>query len=200
MTTLAREARAWALHPVVYYSGTGAFRQLASSRPRLDRLVRAAKSLGDVEILSVSDRSGLEAVRQAPVTSVHRSVVTTDRELRPLVAAYGRGSFHMPTRMSWNAVARSLGLSRSTFGKHLRKGQFHLLQNGYPTLKARMHLRRSRRSSERPRCVRGGEGPLCRGPGKLAERSRLWRACAGLHGLARRRPRSRGRCSPPGPT
>lgn len=106
-----------------------------------------------MEILSVSGRSGLEAVRQAPVTSVHHFEGFTDRQLRSLVAAYEEGLFHVPARTSWNAVARSLGLSRSTFGEHLRKGQFHLLQNSYPTLKARRHLQ------NRPLILRANPGP-----------------------------------------
>ncbi|MCI4367211.1 MAG: helix-turn-helix domain-containing protein, partial [Thermoplasmata archaeon] len=47
------------------------------------------------------------------------------------------GLFDVPSRTSWAAVARREGLSRSTFGEHLRKGQLRLLSNSYESLRSR---------------------------------------------------------------
>lgn len=137
VTGLARKTGVWVLHPVVYFEGKESYRFLAPSKAELNRLVTRMRRLGDVEILSVSDRTGLDTVRDAPVASVHFFEGLTDRQARSLVAAYEGGLFDVPARSKWNDVARREGLSRSTFGEHLRKGQLRLLANSYVSLKAR---------------------------------------------------------------
>ncbi len=138
VTGLARKAGVWVLHPVVYFDGTETYRFLAPRRSELNRLIGRTRRLGEVEVLSVSDRSGLGAVRDAPVASVHFFEGLTDRQARSLVAAFEGGLFDVPARTRWEEVARRQGLSRSTFGEHLRKGQLRLLANSVASLKARL--------------------------------------------------------------
>lgn len=137
VTGLARRAGVWVLHPVVYYGGMETYRLLASSRSVLDRFVRRLRQLGDVELLSVTERVGLEPVRDQSTASVHFFGGLTDAQARSLVAAYEGGLFEVPSRSSWEEVAERQGLSRSTFGEHLRKGQLRLLRNSYAALKSR---------------------------------------------------------------
>jgi predicted DNA binding protein len=137
VTGLARRSGVWVLHPVVYYEGKETYRMLAASRTELNDLIHRVRRLGDVELLSVTGRSDLAGVRDEPTASVHFFEGLTDRQARSLVAAYENGLFDVPARARWNEVARREGLSRSTFGEHLRKGQLRLLANSYPTLKAR---------------------------------------------------------------
>ena len=137
VTGLARRARVWVLPPVVYAEGRETYRFVASDRTRLNHLIRQVRRLGEVEILSLSDRSGLENVRDYPTASVHFFEGLSERQTRSLVAAHDAGLLEIPSRASWAEVARREGLSRSTFGEHLRKGQLRILRNSYALLKAR---------------------------------------------------------------
>jgi predicted DNA binding protein len=137
VTGLARRAGVWVLHPVVYHGGTETYRMVADSKARLQRLVERLRRLGDVEILSVADRAGLSMIRDAPTASVHFFEGLTDRQVKCLVAAYEEGLLAVPARNRWEEVAKRQGLSRSTFGEHLRKGQWRLLANSYASLKGR---------------------------------------------------------------
>jgi predicted DNA binding protein len=137
VTGLARKAGVWVLHPVIYSGGRETYRFLAASRRDLQRLVERVRRLGEVEMLSLSSRQSLDSVRDAPTAAVHFFEGLTDRQARCLVAAYEGGLLDVPARSRWDEVARRAGLSRSTFGEHLRKGQLRLLANGYSALRAR---------------------------------------------------------------
>jgi predicted DNA binding protein len=142
VTGLARKAGVWVLHPVVYFNGTETYRMVSRSKAELQRLIAQVRRRGAVEILSISDRSTLRALREVPSASVHFFEGLTGRQARSLVAAYERGLFDVPARTKWDEVARQEGLSRSTFGEHLRKGQYRLLANSYPLLKVRSQAAR----------------------------------------------------------
>jgi predicted DNA binding protein len=80
----------------------------------------------------------------------------TDKQAYVLTSAYESGLFDVPARVKMDKVAERVGLSRSTFGEHLRKAEYEVLKNLYPFLKLR--------------CCREGD-PFCEcgpaeGPGK----------------------------------
>ena len=138
VTRLARKGGVWTLHPVVYYDGKETYRFLSPTKEALQRLISKVRRLGDVEVLSVSDRRDLGSVRDLPNASVHFFEGLTQRQARSLVAAFEAGLFDVPARTSWSEVARREGLSRSTFGEHLRKGQLRILANSHDSLKSRI--------------------------------------------------------------
>lgn len=138
VTGLARRGGVWVLPPVVYAEGRETYRLVAPTRARLNRLVQRLRRLGEVEILSVSDRAGLESVRDYPAASVHFFEGLSERQLRSLVAAHDAGLLEIPARSSWAAVARAEGMARSTFGEHLRKAQLRLVRNSYSLLRTRI--------------------------------------------------------------
>jgi predicted DNA binding protein len=140
VTGLARKGGVWVLHPVVYFEGTETYRFVAPTKRELNRLITKLRRFGDVEILSVSEPTGLASVRDLPVASVHFFEGLTERQARSLVAAYEGGLFDVPARSKWDDIARREGLSRSTFGEHLRKGQHHLVANSLASLKARISV------------------------------------------------------------
>jgi predicted DNA binding protein len=143
VTGLARKGGVWVLPPVVYEGGKESYRLVSSTRAQLNRLIHRLRRLGEVEVLSISDRGGLESVRDYPTASVHFFEGLSDRQTRSLVAAHDAGLFEIPARTSWAAVARAEGLSRSTFGEHLRKAQLRILHNSYSLLKTRALSSRS---------------------------------------------------------
>ena len=135
---LAERAGLWTLPPIVYFAGRETYRFVAPTRRALDRLVRRLRQLGDVELLSIDQRSGLPGIRDVPAASVHFFEGLTGRQAAALVAGFEGGLFDVPGRSSWAEVARRQRLSRSTFGEHLRKGQQRILANSYGALKARV--------------------------------------------------------------
>ncbi|HTT26466.1 MAG TPA: helix-turn-helix domain-containing protein [Thermoplasmata archaeon] len=137
VTGLARRTGVWVLHPVVYFDGTETYRIVAATKRELNRFVGRVRRLGDVEILSVSGRAELRTIRDLPTASVHFFEGLTDRQARCLVAAFEGGLFDVPTRTGWGEVADRERLSRSTFGEHLRKGQYRIMANSFASLKAR---------------------------------------------------------------
>jgi predicted DNA binding protein len=138
VTGLARRGGVWVLPPVVYAEGRETYRLIAPTRARLNRLIQRLRRLGEVEILSVSDRAGLESVRDYPAASAHFFEGLSERQLRSLVVAHDAGLLEIPARSSWAAVARAQGMARSTFGEHLRKAQLRLVRNSYSLLRTRM--------------------------------------------------------------
>jgi len=61
----------------------------------------------------------------------------TDRQIGVLVPAYEHGLFDGPAQSRMTTIARREGLSRSTFGEHLRKGIAQPVRNACPRLKLR---------------------------------------------------------------
>jgi predicted DNA binding protein len=141
VTGLARKAGVWVLPPVVYADGRETYRLLAPTRARLHRLIDRLRRLGEVEVLSLIDRAGLESARDYPTAVVHFFEGLSHRQARALVAAHDAGLLEIPARSSWEEVARREGLSRSTFGEHLRKAQLRLVRNSYALLRGRATLR-----------------------------------------------------------
>lgn len=137
VTGLARRGGVWVLPPVVYADGQETYRLISPTRARLNRLIQRLRRLGAVEILSLSDRAGLENVRDFPTASVHFFEGLSHRQVRALVAAHDAGLLEIPARSRWEEVARREGLSRSTFGEHLRKAQLRILRNSYSLLRTR---------------------------------------------------------------
>jgi predicted DNA binding protein len=137
VTGLARRAGVWVLHPVVYYGGTETYRLLAPSRPKVQRFIERVRRVGAVEVLSVTERGSLRTIRDLPSAAVHFFEGLTAPQARSLVAAYEGGLLDVPARSRWEEVARRVGVSRSTFGEHLRKGQLRLLANSYAALRSR---------------------------------------------------------------
>ena len=48
------------------------------------------------------------------------------------VTAYEEGLLDVPSQGSMDAAAAKVGISRSTFGEHLRKATYQLVSNAYP--------------------------------------------------------------------
>jgi predicted DNA binding protein len=187
VTGLAREGGVWVLPPVVYADGQETYRLLSADRDRLSRLLRRLRRLGEVTVLSVSERTGLDTVREYPAAAVHFFEGLTDRQLCALLAAHDGGLLEVPARSSWQAVARREGLGRSTFGEHLRKAQLRIVQNSYSLLRARAET--PARSIVLP-AIRPGRSPVLKEEDQSAGRSKLGRPRPG-GGSTRRRGRQR---------
>jgi predicted DNA binding protein len=135
--SLAKDMGCLPLSPHTYQGGWETHRVLATSSEAMRSLVQEFERDGEVEILSHRNREALDALADLSVVPVHFFEGLTDQQIRAIVAAYEAGLFEVPARTRMDRVASRLGLSRSTFGEHLRKAQLQLLRNSYPFLKLR---------------------------------------------------------------
>jgi predicted DNA binding protein len=86
----------------------------------------------------VTSRDDLQPIRELPLGSHHFLEGLTQRQTSALIRAFDEGLLDVPARGRWDAAARREGLSRSTFGEHIRKGQWRLIANAYGGLRSRV--------------------------------------------------------------
>jgi len=135
--SIAGECDVWLIPPVTYLNGWETHRVLSEGRAPLQRFIAEVKRKGKVEILSHQPRENLDAVNDLSVIPVHIFGGLTPRQIRALVLAFENGLLDIPAKARMERVARGEGVSRSTFGEHLRKAQLKLIRNSYPFLKLR---------------------------------------------------------------
>ena len=157
---IAGRSGVWIVPPIVIRGTSESCRLVAPGRGELRAFTTGLQRTGPVELLSVSSRADLDAFRDLPLTSVRSTAGMTLAQAQSLVAAGDAGLFDVPSRTRWGAVAAAVGLSRSTFGEHLRKGQRRLLENSLTAVRAR--AARSPESVLLPRIP--GEPPLGKSP------------------------------------
>lgn len=138
VSAIADECGVWLVPPVTYYGGRETHRVLSRGRPSLQRFIaEVRKSGGTVEVASHRPREHLDVIHDMSVVPVHLLGGLTTRQIRALVVAFENGLLDVPAKAKMDRVAEREGISRSTFGEHLRKAQLQLLRNSYPFLKLR---------------------------------------------------------------
>ncbi len=134
---LAGRSGVWIVPPIVVSGESESFRVLARGQEELRAFTTSLRRTGPVELLSLSSQVGLDTFREVRPSSAHLTDGMTSAQARYLVAAWDAGLFDVPSRARWGTVSAAVGLSRSTFGEHLRKGQHRLLENSITALRAR---------------------------------------------------------------
>ncbi len=137
VTGIADRHGVWLVPPIVYLGGWETYRALSPTQAALRRFVADVKKVGRVEVLSHRTRDRLDGIRSIGTVPVHLFEGLTDRQVHVLVAAIEGGLFQLPATVKMDRLAAKEGLSRSTFGEHLRKAEMQILQNSYPLLKLR---------------------------------------------------------------
>lgn len=134
---LADRRGLWVMPPTLYFGGSETYRVISPTSAALRRFIADVKKVGEVQLLSHRARDQLDVVRSLGTIPVHLFEGLTDRQVHVMVRALEGGLFELPTTMKMDRVAAREGLSRSTFGEHLRKAEAQLLRNSYPFLKLR---------------------------------------------------------------
>lgn len=135
--SVAGECDVWLIPPVTYLNGWETHRVLSVGRASLQRFVAEVKRTGKVQVISHQSREDLDVVNNLSVIPFHFFGGLTPRQVRALVLAFENGLLEIPAKTRMDRVARGEGVSRSTFGEHLRKAQLQLVRNSYPFLKLR---------------------------------------------------------------
>ncbi|MDE1837342.1 MAG: helix-turn-helix domain-containing protein [Euryarchaeota archaeon] len=127
----------WIVPPITIQEGQESCRVVARDPRALRGFTDGLRRSGPVELLAVTSRGDIAALMDPSGIAAHLFEGMSDPQVRSLVAAWDGGLFHVPARARWGEVSDRLRLSRSTFGEHVRKGQFHLVQNAIPALRFR---------------------------------------------------------------
>jgi predicted DNA binding protein len=135
VATMADEYGCWVVPPITYRDGWETHRIISPNNDSMRKLVAKINKTGEVKVLSKRSRDQLDVIRDIGVVPVHFFEGLTDRQIHTLVVAYENGLFDVPARNKMDRVAIKEGISRSTFGEHLRKAQLQLIKNSYPLLK-----------------------------------------------------------------
>lgn len=132
---IADKYKSWAVPPTIYFGGWETHRIISHCKADLKKLANAIAKTGKIEIVSLRERDQLDMLNSLGVVPIHFFGGLTNRQLRAIVTAYENGLFEVPARTKMDRIAKAEGLSRSTYGEHLRKAMLQIVENSYPMLK-----------------------------------------------------------------
>ncbi|MFA5860587.1 MAG: helix-turn-helix domain-containing protein [Candidatus Thermoplasmatota archaeon] len=153
VVTTINESGCSILWPAIWQDGLERYTVIAPTRDRLDVLVRTLSEIGDVRVESVSEVEAAQLAINVPLADLTERL--TPRQFEAITLAIRKGYYESPRRTPAQALAKSLGLSRSTFEEHLRKAELHILERvggalaAHPALAAGARGRAGRRSQEK---------------------------------------------------
>jgi len=125
----------WSIGPCTYENGYEVHRLIAPSKNRLRECVATLRLSGKVEILSIRSRETADTFKDLGILPVPVLEGLTGKQIEVLISAHESGIFAIPAKAKMDDVAKKLGMSRSTYGEHLRKAMSTLMDNSYPMLK-----------------------------------------------------------------
>lgn len=117
------------LQPTIYTGGWEWYRVIALSGDSLRKFFVDFDKKGKVEVISkrLVENGSLRDNVTISAASLFGSL--TDKQAKALRAALDRGYYLMPKRISTETLAESAGVTRTTFGEHLRKAESKIMQS-----------------------------------------------------------------------
>jgi hypothetical protein len=132
---IIQKSGCWSIGPCTYQDGYEVHRLIAPSKNKLRECVASLRLTGKVEILSMKSRETAETFKDLGIMPVPVLEGLTEKQIEVLISAHESGIYAIPARAKMDDVAKRLGMSRSTYGEHLRKAMSTLMDNSYPMLK-----------------------------------------------------------------
>lgn len=114
------------LWPAVYRDGWESYAILAPTEARLRALVRKLERFGTVDVQTAADVPAEAVGATVPVADLASGL--TKRQLEAVLLAVREGYYEVPRRAEARELAARVGLGRSTFEEHLRKGEQHVMR------------------------------------------------------------------------
>lgn len=147
------------LWPAVYRDGWETYSILAPSESRLRVLVRRLERHGPVVVQAASDVPNEAVGATVPIADLASGL--TRRQLEAVLLAVRSGYYDLPRGVEARDLAAQVGLGRSTFEEHLRKGEQHVMERFAAILGAHEALAAgATKTAGRPRRFSGGaSGP-----------------------------------------
>lgn len=132
---IAEENGCFPIGPKTYSDGWEMVRLFAPNQAALRQCISQLKLHGQVELVSMKVRNESGALREMGIAPVPFFGGLTEKQIGVLVSAHECRLLSVPARTRMDVVAKRMGLSRSTYGEHLRKAMQTLVENSYPVLK-----------------------------------------------------------------
>ncbi|UCC93970.1 MAG: helix-turn-helix domain-containing protein [Thermoplasmata archaeon] len=139
VVAIASEEECLLIPPVSFNGGWETHRVICKEQDQLRTLMDRVGARGSAELISQRKRELADLVRDVHVVPTHFIEGLTPRQVSVIVNSYEQGLYDIPARTKMDKVAKRAGLSRSTFGEHLQKGELQIMRNLYPLLKVRSH-------------------------------------------------------------
>jgi predicted DNA binding protein len=114
------------LWPAVYRDGWESYAVLAPTEARLRALVRRLERFGPTEVQTAADVPAEAVGATVPVADLAAGL--TRRQLEAVLLAVKEGYYEVPRKAEARELAARVGLGRSTFEEHLRKGEQQVMQ------------------------------------------------------------------------
>ncbi len=133
---IAHQCRCWLIPPILYSGGWAHYRIFSPSRTDLRRFIHICSNDSEVEVVSHHGRENQDLILDSGTVPVHLFDGISDRQLRVLASAYESGLLDVPAKVEMDGVAKKEGISRSTYGEHLRKSVHQMVKNSYPLLRS----------------------------------------------------------------
>lgn len=130
--------------PSVFLGGWGYFRLITFEEENLRPLFRELNSLGATELLGRRAVSLDMLPGSVWISSLFPEL--TDRQKDAVLRAHQYGYYVSPRRVTTDSIAKTMGVSRSTFEDHLRKGENRIIATIIPYLRLFTGRRRRKRS------------------------------------------------------
>jgi predicted DNA binding protein len=135
MVAIASQEECMLIPPVSFQGGWETHRVVCKEQDQLRNLIARVGEGGQAELISQRKRELSDLVRDVHVVPTHFIEGLTTSQLNVLVRSYEEGLYDIPARTKMEKVAKREGLSRSTFGEHLQKGELQIMRHLYPLLK-----------------------------------------------------------------
>ena len=135
VSSIAHKYEAWSVPPTIYFGGWETHRIISHNKTDLKKFANGVRKVGKIEIVAIREREQLDMLNSLGVVPIHFFGGLTNKQMRAVITAYENGLFEVPARTKMDKIAKAEGLSRSTYGEHLRKAMLQIVENSYPIMK-----------------------------------------------------------------
>lgn len=118
--------------PAVYLEGWGFFRFITFEERNIRPLFRDLNARGRTELLSKKEISLSALPSNMWVNSMFSDL--TEKQRGALLKAHQYGYYTSPRTITTDSIAKSMGISRSTYEEHLRKAENRIISSVAPYL------------------------------------------------------------------
>lgn len=135
VSDLIEDSGCWYVPPSVFHGGWEFYKIMSWKRENISKLVHSIEGIGGtVKLVSIKPLGEQGLAGESCLTSGSIIAGLTGKQIDALAKAYQMGYFETPARIDADAMAKRVGLSRSTFAEHLRKAESKVLSNIFPIL------------------------------------------------------------------
>ncbi len=121
------------LFPAVFLDGWGYYKVLSFDDSSLKDFFAELNSMGTTELMSKRNVDFSSIPSNVWVGSLFNDL--TGRQIDSIIKAHDYGYYDSPREITTSSVAKSMGLSRSTYEEHLRKAENRIMDAVIPYLK-----------------------------------------------------------------